>query len=371
MNILRQFGRVAFVFLAVWIWGCSDDNTVSPPPPVPQIPLYMITGMESDDVYDLFVDSQNRPWVSTEAGVYMFNSNQGPFPNPSDPANASRVTLFNDRDGVPNLRCRGVSELNGKIFVATWGGGIGIYSGAIPWDAVRPADGLWTGRVFDIAPDDSSMWLATVEGVGQYIDRDALPVGSRLKDRRGTFGSGIFSSVAVLTGRGGDPDSGEVWVSEKIGDDEGVPVPGGIKFLGLPGPRFQYFKTQTSGIPSNNVAEVAYDPTRNLVWSAHPGKGVATVDLGAKVWRTYTISDGLVSLLAVSVAVNHLGTKWPAGTVWVATQAGLTKINPDGTTVNYATGSGLPTVRVRKVVVDRNDDVWLCFVNYGAAKVIR
>ena len=79
--------------------------------------------------------------------------------------------------------------------------------------------------------------------------------------------------------------------------------------------------------------------------------------------------DGLVSNLASSVAVNQLGTKWPKGTVWIATQAGLTKMEPNGNKVNYVEGSGLPNVRVRKVYIDHNDDVWLAFVDRGAAKI--
>jgi ligand-binding sensor domain-containing protein len=368
LKILRHFGRVVFVLTAVLVWGCEDETTVAPPPPVPQISLQMITGMSSDDAYDVFVDSHNRLWVSTEGGVYQFKSPEGPF----NVADTSKVRWFTDRDGLPNLRCRGVNEFNGEVYVATWGGGLGVYGGVTPWLTIPPVNDLLAGRVFELAPDDTSMWLATVEGVVQYVDNGAASIEDRLIPRTGAFGSGKFSSIVVLTGVGGRPDSGQVWVSEETGDFFGIPIPGGIRFLGLPGPWSQYFEPGTSAIPSSNCAEVAYDPVADLVWSAHPANGVATVDLLAKTWRTYTVGSGLVSNLAVSVAINHLGLKWPVGTVWVATQEGLTRIEPDRKTmVNYASGSGLPTIRVRKVVVDRNDDVWLCFVDGGVGKVVR
>jgi ligand-binding sensor domain-containing protein len=363
LNTLRHFGRFVFVLLAVWVWGCSENNTTAPPPSPPQIGLERITGMVNDDTYDVFVDSQNRLWVSTENGIYMFPTPQGPF-------DLKNATQFTDRDGIPNLRCRGVNELNGKVYVATWGGGFGIYNNATPWEAVEPVDTLLTGRVYEMAPDDTSMWLATVERVTQYLDNGATSIRDRLVDWGKAFGDRKFSSIVVLTAVGGKADSGEVWVSQEVGDSIGIPLPGGIKVLGLPDGMVQFFRPESSGIPSDDVGEVVWDPTRGVIWSTHLGEGVATVDLAAKKWRTYTMADGIVSDLASSVAVNHLGSKWPTGTVWIATQAGVTKMAPDGSMVNYGNGSGLPTIHVRKVVVDRNDDVWLCFVGDGAAKIV-
>ena len=365
MDTLRQFGRLALVLMlmVVSIWGCEEETTVAPPPPPEQITLQRITGMASDDVFDVFVDSQQRLWVSTDRGVYLFPSTTGPY-------DVSKATWFSDRDGIPNLQCRGMSELNGKVYVATWGGGLGIYDNATPWLAVPATDTLLTGRVYEMAPDDTSLWLATVSRVTQYIDNGKPTVEERLVDHGEIFGDRKFCSIVVRSGVGGHADSTQIWVAQETGDSLGVPIPGGMKLFGLPDTSISWFRPGTSGIPSANVLDVEYDPTRDVVWSAHPGKGVATVDLEAKKWKTYTEADGLVSDLAVSVAINKRGIKWPAGTVWIATQAGVTKMAPDGSMVNYSDGSGLPTLHVRRVVVDRNDHVWLCFADGGAAKVV-
>ncbi|MBP2681203.1 MAG: hypothetical protein H6Q78_1066, partial [Candidatus Krumholzibacteriota bacterium] len=112
-----------------------------------------------------------------------------------------------------------------------------------------------------------------------------------------------------------------------------------------------------------------YDEYRNVFWTAHATLGIASLDVDARTWIHYTTGQGLVSNLASAVAVNHAGSPWPEGTVWAATQNGLTKMQPDGKMVNYVDGSGLPNLRVRKVVVDKNNNVWLAFVEAGAAKV--
>jgi len=369
LDTLKHFRPLVFVLLAIWALGCSDDTTVPPPPSPPTISLQTISGMPSDDVFDVFVDSQDRLWVSTDAGVMMFESTQGPF-------DVDQATLFTDRDGIPNRTCRGMTELHGKIFVGTWGGGIGVYDDATPWKAIKPSDGLVSGRVFDVAADDTSIWVATVEGVGQYIDDETRPMEDRFVNydsnyvstpHKRLFGNGVYSSILLhnSTTRGA-----EVWVSEKTRDVAGIIVPGGIKVMRLPTLQLQYMNSETSGAPGDDVSEIAYDSSRDLFWSAYPADGVGSLDFDARIWHNLTTADGVVSNLANSVAINHLGIKWTPGTVWIATQAGLTKIHPDGRKVNYTEGSGLPNVRVRKVYVDDNDDVWLAFVDRGAAKVV-
>ncbi len=354
---------LVLVVLIVWVAGCSDDATRPPPPPAPpQIKLQVVAGLPNEDVFDIFVDSKNRVWISTESGLAMYEGS-------SDPK------IFDDRDGIPNRKCRGIAELNGKIFVGTWGNGIGVGDSAAIyidsdttlWKTLDTDSGLVADRVFDIAADDSSLWIATVEGVSQYFDDETLDMANRWVDHTPKVGPGAFTSIIVATTRNRGV---EVWMSESVRDSAGTPIPGGLRALRLPG--VQYYSTATSGIPSDNVNSVAYDPTNDLFWSAHATRGAASVDVDASVWTHYTITEGLYSNLGSSVAVNHLGKVWDAGTVWYASQTGVSKITTaDGTITNYINGSGLPSERVRKVYVDRNDEVWLAFVERGAARVIK
>lgn len=366
MFTVRHCVYVLFAILAVGSLGCDENTPPEGPDAPPQINLVTISGMPSDDVYDVLVDSKNRLWVSTEEGVLMWENAQ------ASSFNVDNATWFSDRNGIPNLRCRGLAELNKKIFVATWGGGIGIgdslaiYDPLAQWEAVTPSDGLPVGRVGELAADDSSIWLATVEGVFQYIDDPLLEVEDRIVDHSGNdeFGAGVFSSILVYDS---DTRGPEVWTTEKRRDVLGIFVPGGIKVRHPT--ETQYFRTATSGIPSDDVNDIAFDDQRGVFWSAHVLNGIASLDVDTKTWTHIGTGDGLVSDVVSSVAVNNLATPWPKGTVWVATQNGLTRMNPDGLMVNYTDGSGLPNMRVRKVVVDKNNNVWLGFVERGAARV--
>ena len=125
-------------------------------------------------------------------------------------------------------------------------------------------------------------------------------------------------------------------------------------------------------LSSNAVMDVFTPGIHGSTYGGNPlacAVGIASLDVDARIWTHYTTAQGLVSNLASAVAVNRAGSPWPEGTLWVATQNGVTKRAPDGTLVNYAEGSGLPNLRSRKVVVDKNNNVWLAFVESGAARV--
>jgi ligand-binding sensor domain-containing protein len=367
---VRRCVYVLFAMLAVGALGCEDNTLPPPPDDPPQIKVAAIQGMPSDDVYDVFVDSANRLWVATEQGLVMFKNSQANSFDYQKAVQSGDAIWFTDRNGLPNLRCRAIAELNGKIFVGTWGGGLGIGDTgnlSAKWEKVGTDEGLPVTRISSLAADDSSMWIATVDGVYQYLDDPALPVEDRIVDRSGQdeFGKGLFSGILVHNDGTRGP---EVWTSENLRDELGIIIPGGVRVLRFPGT--QYFNTESSGIPSDDVNGISYDSHRDLFWTAHATLGVASLDVDARTWTHYTAGSGLVSNLASGVAVNGANTPWPAGTVWIATQSGVTKVKPDGVTVNYTDGSGLPNLRVRKVVVDRNNSVWLGFVEGGAAKVL-
>jgi ligand-binding sensor domain-containing protein len=58
------------------------------------------------------------------------------------------------------------------------------------------------------------------------------------------------------------------------------------------------------------------------------------------------------------------------GVIWVGTQTGLGKWIGSRFTA-YPRGSGLPEDRIRTVYVDPGNNVWLCFIEGGAAKILK
>ena len=127
-----------------------------------------------------------------------------------------------------------------------------------------------------------------------------------------------------------------------------------------------------------NCTGVAFDPVDTLFWTSFGDQCIASVDVDAAIWHRFSRVDGFDSDLVSSIAVRKNGD---FGDVWVGSQTGVSRIHPDGigkdafengpiTITNFVAGSGLPDARVRKVYVDQHDNVWLAFVEGGAAKVL-
>ncbi|MDH3215568.1 MAG: hypothetical protein OEN01_04645 [Candidatus Krumholzibacteria bacterium] len=170
--MLRRMSWVAVAFAAALSYGCEDTQRPPPPPPPLQIDLELFSeskGLPDNDVFDILVDSQARTWISTDAGVFMTQGAQS--------------QIFDEFSGIPNRKCRGLAEHNGKIFVGTWGGGLAFYDGSPMWTPLPIMQGnqpgLVSDRVFEMAADDTSLWVCTAAGVSQYKNDDALPMSER------------------------------------------------------------------------------------------------------------------------------------------------------------------------------------------------
>lgn len=120
----------------------------------------------------------------------------------------------------------------------------------------------------------------------------------------------------------------------------------------------------TSGLPDNDVTDLILDDQNDQAWMTMSTKGIASVDPPTKTWMHVSQVDGLGSDLCMALGRRSNGD------LWVGTQTGISRREPTGRVTNFIKGSGLPDSRVRRVYVDRNDRVWLAFVEAGAGWVV-
>ena len=300
-------------------------------------------GLSSDSVTSFFEDREGNIWVGTADGLDRFR----------EPA----IATISVEQG---LSSRGLSSVlaarDGSVFLGTsdglnrWKNGrlttYGKRSGvdgaekeegfpersrtsgtdkrrSRPTSTVREitGTGLPEDEVYSLFEDDQGRILvATARGVGFFESERFIPVSS--------LPGGFVYSIT------GD-NAGNVWISHA----EGL---------------FRLLRaTVVERIPWAQLGRkevataVLRDPVRGGLWLGFRESGVAFFKDG-QLRASYAEGAGIVNEL-------RLG---PRGTLWAATQAGLTRIK-DGHVTTLTQKNGLPCDEVHWTMEDDDHDVWL------------
>lgn len=345
--------------------ACEETTTPPPPEPPPQIELdfrYTLngnlpqdttTGLQDNDAFDVIVDSQDRTWVATQAGVSRFRGKTGDG-------------TWNQNNTLPNPKCRVLLEHNGKMWVGTWGGGVAVYDmSGDTWSTLDTDSGLVNDLVGDIDAVGDSIYIATNAGANIYIDDDQLDMSARWDTIPVGRNNGILTPViSVVVVAHTSTRGREVWFGPRMqtliqpGDEEnhGITVFREGQFQPT------YYTTVNSDLAEPNVNDIFFDPDTELFWLAFASTGIASVDVDARKWTYYTMANGLPSDFTYSVTkVDDV--------IWVGTQGGVARLRSNGTWQGYGRSGGLPGDRVRRVYSNDATKLWACFIEQGAGRL--
>jgi ligand-binding sensor domain-containing protein len=354
---------MCLLLATIAVVACDDTTQPEPPPDPPQIkvnyrltlsaafPQDTTTGLQSNDAFDIIVDSQDRTWVATQAGISRFRGTAGDG-------------TWNQNNVLPNPKCRALLEHNGKLWVGTWGGGIGVYDmNADSWFTLDVDSGLVNDMVGDISAVGDSIYIATNDGASIYVDDDQLDMSARWDTIPVGRSNGILTPIVSVVVIAHTSTRGtEVWYGPRMqtliqpGDENnhGITVFREGQFQPI------YYTTVNSDLAAADVNDIFFDASTDLFWLAFPNSGIASLDVDAATWTYHTMADGLPSDITYSVtAVGDV--------IWAATQAGVARLKSDGTWQGYGRSGGLPADRVRRVYSNEPSELWTCFIDRGAA----
>ncbi|MFL6120438.1 hypothetical protein [Actinophytocola sp.] len=234
-----------------------------------------------------------------------------------DPSGAVRLVWTTHAGGSWRLTR---ARWDGRLLVPT-ATGLGVLAPDGTWSALTT--GLPATDVRGVAVDaDGSTWYATAAGAALRRPDGAITALTRASTSNG-LASDDVRAVAVA------PD-GTVWFAHPTGAS--ARLPNGT------------WRTETANLASPDVRHVAVD-SHGAVWFA-TAAGVSRLAAGA--WTTLTTAGS-----------RHVAPA--ADGVWVATSAGLTRIDGQVTAIGLAAlGLGAAADDVRAVAVDptRDDTVW-------------
>jgi len=359
----RQLAGLVVIAATAFIIGCEDDPTVPPPPQPPQIKTVVYyektfdagvgreVGLQDDDVFDMLVTTAGKLWIGNAGGIAIY----------PDLSSRKREAAVNHTTGMTNPKVRSMVEYNGKIYVGTWGGGLNVYDIAgDSWSAHRAQPGgLTHDAISDIQVYNDQLFIGTNHGVSIYDP--GADSWTRFTGTNGLLDT-LVSAVLVVD----SPTRGEErWYMPRV--EYGL-QPIELPFHGVtlhkPGaitPVWKFTRIN-SGLVSNNVNDVFYEPSTELVWIAFSGAGLGVVDVDAGTWTYYSTQHGLPSNVVYSIAMA-------GNTMWVATQNGIARRITNERWQGYARNGGLRADRVRRVYSEDPSHLWLAFIGEGASRV--
>lgn len=220
-------------------------------------------------------------------------------------------------------------DSQGRVWVATWGGGAGCYQEG-KWKVYTTASGLHSNAVTCIREDgDGRIWLATDAGLNCLEDGQMQEAGL-----------GGKSLLHLAFDRGG-----RLWVGCWRAAHSG----GGL--FCFDGENWQTFSTQ-SDLPGLEILKVFPD-SRNRIWvgtyEGGSGAGVGCYD--GRRWQKYTTQDGLVNDCVYSMFED------PGGNLWFGTVGGISIF--DGRRWHtLGRKDGLVDERVYCMMIDSHQKMW-------------
>ncbi len=357
--------RFATLSLIVAVAACDDDVTVPAPELPPQIQTTQTyakgsKSLPNNDVFAILAVSNGELWMGTEQGIAR-------YPSLSATQHSGSADIVNELNGLPNPKVRDMVEHDGKVYVATWGGGFGIYDVADDaWTAKNVADGLTHPFVADIAVlvDENKLYFATNDNVSIYdpaansfteFDDLTRPVVSSVAVRNTTAGFESWYGPRVESVE--DESTGQL-------PDAGITVSRGSTVID--------YTTENSGLPEPNINAIYFDAddpqaAEGIFWVATSTKGISRVSVDSAIWTNFNMTHGLPSNTIYSV--TRAAAPGGGSTIWVATQNGVARLKNDGTWQGYNTGGGLTHDRVRLVYSPDGAGLWIGYVNGGAARL--
>jgi signal transduction histidine kinase/ligand-binding sensor domain-containing protein len=324
--------------------------------------------LPASDIHCLLASADSSLWIGTSQGLARLRD--------------GAVTVLTTRDGLPSNDIRALHlDAGGQVIVSTATGEAeikGLRVAPVTYEMLPAPDSaanvVFTATLSDgrsaqatrsivtviehgkqlrfnvgrqlpgtriqalLADREGSLWIGTNGGLARFV-------GDTLQLFPPTDSLGALSVLALLEDREGD-----LWIGTEA---EGLHI--------LRNRRFFTFGAR-EGLSSDATTTVVEDRTGTL-WVGTSGSGLNAVPLrkgaaGADVFpshagiRTYTVKNGLVSNIILSLAAA------PDGDLWVGTPDGLNRIR-SGRINTFTSADGLPDDFIRSLWVDTNGSLWV------------
>jgi signal transduction histidine kinase/ligand-binding sensor domain-containing protein/ActR/RegA family two-component response regulator len=332
----------------------------------------------NDAIEGLFLDRDGTLWIGTDGGLNHFDPASGKFTayvhDPNDPGSLSTNSVL-----------QVMRDSRGRLWTSHWGGGVNRMigaSGKFIHYRFDPADQLSIGSnmsTYFTESHDHAFWFATSNGLmrydeesgrfrsimqqaGQFASSGRMLVSGAVLDHKGRiWASSVESGVlrydpAKHEYRNYVPEpnnphslaevainaitldrQGNVWLSTRAGLNRYDDKTDSFE-------RFKLAKYAPKGATSDyTISDLAVD-AHGVLWMSVYGIGLQSFDPKRKALTIYTHDDAKPRSLSNNLTNAVLAAS--DGSVWVAADAGLSRLDPaSGAFTNFKAGrDGLSSV---------------------------
>lgn len=312
------------------------------------------------DVSCLFVDSEKNLWAGNDDGLFLIFDD-----------GYERITTDN---GLTSNKVRSVNEINGKILVGTYGGGLNVLIDG-SWKVIgdpkeiindvfvdRQSKHVWLAThnhgIVQIKPEsNSTTYYTTVDGLStnhiRIIEQDIW--GNIWV---GTSGGGLNKMFTPNFVHFNEDDGikGKMFYAIERSKSGGVWVSTGSNGIAkIKGDSVSVFNASTGF--KNIKSKALLEDSDSHLWIGTEGAGVYYYD--GQHFVNLDGDDGLADNWIRSIEEDQ------DGVVWVATVSGISAIHLDKSTplfdykiTDYSEAKGLPDDRINTLIVDDDNRKW-------------
>ena len=304
---------------------------------------------------------ENNLWIGTSMGLINY-----------DTTTMENYIIYDNRNGLLSNGIFSIaSDYKNQIWVGSYGGGLSLMKNK-KWININTPHGLNDSFVYDQKFSKNDMWIATWSGANKVTGNPFSEASWKSFTVENTNGGlidnwvyaieiGKDSKVWFGTEAGLSMYDGESWFNwnhkRGLGAAYNLVAKDNRKSTNnLQGEHHSHQppdqpKAKPNNYRPNYIVSMLLDQT-NRLWIGTWGGGLSQFDPTSKVFRNFTVQDGLPGNYILAIKEG------PDGNLWIGSNKGLSRF--DGTHfLNFSKINGLISDYAFSIEFDHNNHLWV------------
>lgn len=275
---------------------------------------YNENSISSSYIKSIYLDGNNNLWLGTSEGISIVDK-------------SGSVQNINIKSGLSNNNIRKIyGDRRGKIWIATWGGGVTIFDPlSRKFEYLKKDDGknsLADNYLRCIFEKGDKMYFGTERGLSEYdIKTKSFKLYLPNKNDSTTISYLQISDIFV-------DSKNNFWIGTQRGLNLFNPEKGTFRRIEVKG---------SKDTPQRYRISEIFEDSHQRLWIGTNGAGFAQYNIETNEFMFITEKEGLSNNAVYEILEDN------SGSLWISTNRGLNRFYPDTKEIKkYSSSDGLP-----------------------------